>query len=266
MRWLQSILYGIVSGLTEFLPISSSAHRQIMGKLYGISTFDPVLDFFIHVGLLAAVFITYRSTIESALGTRRVRSRRRSVNDMDHMFVRTAAVPLVLFAILMTYISKENVSLLSVAGLSLINGLLLFLQGRTLQGNKTAGAMSAIDSSITGILRAMWVFPGLSGVAVATTYGIVRGADRQKALNWAFLLSIPVLLVKLLLDFIRIFSAFTPVAFVVYIGYLVSAAFAFLSGYLAITLMRFLAVRTGFSGFAYYCWGLSLLSFFLYLI
>lgn len=266
MSWLQSILYGIVSGLTEFLPISSSAHQQILGKLYGVSTFDPVLDFFVHIGVLAALFIAYRSTIESILGARRTRSRRRSVNDMDQMFVKTGTVPLVLFAILMTYVGNRDVSLLSIVALSILNGLLLFLQGRILQGNKTAGAMSAIDSGLTGILRSMWVFPGLSGVAAATTYGILRGADRQKALNWAFLLTVPVLLVKLLLDFIRIFTAFSSVSFLSYIGYLVAAGFAFLSGYLAITLMRFLAVKTGFSGFAYYSWGFALLSFFLYLI
>lgn len=266
MNWLQSILYGIISGLTEFLPISSSAHRQILCKLYGIVTFDPILDFFIHCGVLAAVFISYRSTIEAAIGAKNVRSRRRSVNDLDHVFIRTATIPLVLSGILLTYISKQSVSLLSISGLCLLNGLLLFLQGRTMQGNKTAGAMSAIDSGLTGIMRSMWVFPGLSGVSAATTYAIVRGADRQKALNWAYLLSVPVLLVKLLLDFIQIFTAFSAASFLSYIGYLFAAGFAFLSGYLAITLMRFLAVRTGFSGFAYYCWGLSLLSFFLYLI
>lgn len=266
MNWLQSILYGIISGLTEFLPISSSAHQQIMCKLYGINAFDPVLDFFIHLGILIAVYMAYKTTIDAALSAKRVRSRRRSINDMDHIFVRTATIPLVLSAFLLTYIGKQNISLLSVAGLCFVNGLLLFFQGRTMQGNKTAGAMSAIDSSITGVLRSMWVFPGLSGISAATTYGIIRGADRQKALNWAFLLSVPVLLVKLLLDLIRIFTAFSGTTFVAYIGYLISAGFAFLGGYLAITLMRFLAVRTGFSGFAYYCWGLSLFTFFLYLI
>jgi len=266
MNWFQGILYGIVSGLTEFLPISSSAHQFLMLKLFGIQHTDAVFEFLISLSILLAVLFACKSTIESVLNGNRVRSRRRKAASLDFLFVRASVIPLILCTILLMYAVHLVDSFVSIAIFCVVNGGLLFLQGRSLQGNKTAAAMSALDSWIVGCLYALSHFSGISGIAVVTTYGIIRGCERERVLNWALLLSIPALAMKTLFLFVQIFAAFSAATFFMYLTYLIAAAFAFAAGYLAITLLRFLAVRTGFSGFSFYCWGTALFSLFLYLI
>lgn len=266
MNWLQSIFYGIVSGFTEFLPVSSSAHQFFMRKIFGADQTDAVLDFLVKIAVLTAVFMALKRNIDPMINAGSVRSRRRSAAQLDYFFVRTAVIPLALSMLLFRYIFNMQDSYITVAVLCIINGLVLFVQGRTLQGNKNAGAMTSIDSIFTGVLYSLSVFAGVSGVAVTTSYCVVRGADRQKALTWAFLLSIPALALNVLLSLFEMFSSFSATTFINYLSCFISAGFAFITSYLSIIFMRFISVRTGFSGFSYYCWGMALFSFFLYLI
>lgn len=266
MNWLQSIVFGIIAGITEILPISSSAHRFLVFKLFGVQSLNPIYDLLIHIAVLLAILFACRSTIEPMLGANKSHIRRRNAENMDFIFARKAVIPMVLCYLLLTYATDLNNTYLSIALLCLVNGVLLFLQGRSLQGNKTAGAMSVIDSGVTGVLYSLSVFSGISGIAVVTTYGIIRGADRERALNWALLLSIPALILRAFLLLLQVFTAYTVASFFAYLGYVIAAGIAFVATYLAIILMRFLAVRAGFSGFSYYCWGTALFSVFLHLI
>ena len=127
--------------------------------------------------------------------------------------------------------------------------------------------MSRWDALLIGLGSALAILPGISRVGAAVTVATSRGADRQRALDWALLLSIPAVAVLLLLDFIAaIGNGFGIAGITDLLKYLIAAAGAGCGTYLGIMLMRFLSVKSGVSGFAYYSWGVALFSGILYLV
>ena len=269
MNLLQSILYGFVSGLSEFMPASSHAHQQIMEELFGCQS-DPVKNLFIHIAVLLALYFGSRSLFDAVLRERRIssrRSRRAAVNrDYVYPFVRTASITLIIAYSSITYIWGQSYSLITVAVLSLINGIILFVPDRLIQSNKTAQHMTTFDSMLTGLLGALSAFTGLSRIGVSNAYAIARGASRQHAYNWTLLISFPAIVLMIILDTISMFTGALPITFIGVLGYFLAAGFAYLGAYLSISLMKFLSVKVGFSAFSYYSWGMALFTFILYLI
>lgn len=269
MSLLQSILYGFVSGLSEFMPASSQAHQFIMLELFGCQK-DPVMDFFIHVAALLALYFGARNLFESFLRERRIASRRTrkqsGTRDYTYPFVRTATVTLLMVYICLTYIFGQQYALITVSVFCLVNGIVLFIPDRLIQSNKTVEHMTAFDSILTGLFGALSAFPGISRVGVANAYAISRGANRQHAYNWILLISFPAVLLMILVDLIGIFTGALPITFMRVLGYILAAGFAYLGAYLGISLTRFLAVKVGFSTFSYYSLGMALFTFILYLI
>lgn len=269
MSLLQSILYGLISGLSELMPVSSDAHQAFLRGLFGVSK-DPVMDMLVHLSVLVAVYFGARNLIESFQRERRLLSRRPSAMSVGrgyvYRFVRTAGTVLVISLVVFTYIGAKSYSFLMIALFCLINGIILFLPGRMAQGNKDARHMTVFDSIFFGLLGGMSAFCGFSRVGISTAYGVARGADRQQALNWALLVSVPALIIMAIIDFIAIFTAPPAITFITVVGYLFAAAASFLGSYYSISIMRFLAVKVGYSAFAYYSWGMALFSFVLYLI
>ena len=185
---------------------------------------------------------------------------------LDLRLVRTATLPMLVGIVVLSYIFKGVAgNLLAISGLLVINGLLVFIPGRMLQGNKNAGNMTQFDAILIGLCGSIGSVAGLSTVGGVTGVSICRGADRQRALNWAFMLSVPVLVTFSVLDIIQIFSAEGILFWSSLFTYFLSGLGAFAGGYVSIRLARLFISRAGFSGFAYYCWGAALLSFLLYL-
>lgn len=269
MKFLESILYGIVSGLCEILPVSSRAHQGILLKLFGVSEANPLLNLMIHIAVVAAIIFSCRDLVIRLRFTQqpsRKRSRRYAGRNAENRFIKNAAITLIVGLVLLTYIVNTKLTLPRITIFSFINGLLLFLTGRMMQGNKDASHMSAIDSVAVGVLGSFSVIPGISRIGVMTSFTSMRGADREKVLDWALLLSIPAVAVLALFDFFGLFTGFQAISFGLFIGYVLAMGAAFAACYFAIIIMRFLSVRTGFSGFAYYSWGVALFAFVLYLI
>ena len=271
MNWLESLIYGLVSGFTEFLPISSQAHQQILMSLFGVENRDPVRDLLVHIAMLFSIYYGCRGLIDNLRRERGQRHSRRipmhvSQVLLDNRFVKNATVPMLAGILILSYIVKINGNLLTVSLFLFINGLILFISGRMLQGNKDVRSMSLLDSIFAGSLAALSAFTGISRTGCITSATILRGADRQNALNWALLLSIPALLLLSGMDVLSIITNTGTIAFWKnFFTYIISAFGAYLSGFYGIMLMKFLAVGKGFSGFSYYCWGASLFSFLLYL-
>jgi undecaprenyl pyrophosphate phosphatase UppP len=107
------------------------------------------------------------------------------------------------------------------------------------------------------------VIPGISRITGITAVGQLRRCDRRYILDIGLILCIPALIVLIVFDFIALFTA--GGAAVGFLTCLLALLTAFVGGYLGITFIRFLAVKVGFSGFAYYSWGAALFAFILYL-
>ena len=273
VSFLESIFYGLVSGLTEFLPVSSLGHQSLMMRLFGLADREPARDVFVHIGILVALITACRSMFNYAMTKQRVatntrRGRRVEYRDSyDLRLVKAAVLPMVLGFII--YFSARSVEkhMLLLSLMFIINGIIVMVPEYTRRGNKDGRFMSGWDSIALGLFGALSAFPGISRSASMSFYTSMRGVDRGHGLNWFFLLSVPALLLLILIDIINLFVLpLGSVTFLGFIGYLVSAIAAFVGGHLGVSLMRYLSVHKGYVGFAYYSWGAAMFSFVLYLI
>ncbi len=273
MNFLQSIIYGIISGLAEFLPVSAGGHQAILMKLFGLSATDPICIFFIHLGCLIAVFICcrpifFRLSREFRISVKPARGRRnRDVRTLyDLRLLRTALIPMLLGLLLYGLTMNLGGNLLILAIFMIINGIIIVVPEYMAQGNKTAKHMSTLDGVGFGVAAALSSIPGISRIGAVNSFGLARGADREQTLNWGFALSLPALLLMILFDFIGILSVgFDAITLGLFLSYICAGLMAFIGAYCAILLIRFLTVRTGYMAFAYYCWGAAFLALILYL-
>ena len=271
MNWFESIIYGLLSGVSEFLPISSQAHQELLRLVFGVEYANPIVDFFVHLGMLLSIYSGCKTMIEHFRREQKQRSRKgynqNARVSLDKRFIKNSAIPMLIGIAVISYISKSNGNLLLASLLLLVNGIILYIPSRLLQGDKDARSMSAMDSILVGLAGSASALPGISRVGTVISVSRMRGAERKNALNWAFLLSFPALAIFMGIDLLQIITNFGAINVwsSLLIGIL-AALFSNFGGLLGITLMKFMSVRSGFSGFSYYCWGASLLTFILYLM
>ena len=242
-------------------------------RLFGIDNREPIQELFIHIGALLAALFACKSMLQrirrekkAALHGRRRRAYT-SKGFYDLQLIKTAAVPLMIILLLYIAARKWESNLLLLALFLLINGIILIIPEYSRQGNKDSRSMTGIDSILIGIFGGISAIPGISRIGSISAYATFRGADRQHTLNWALLLSIPALLVLCGLDVSQLFFVkASPLSFTVVFGYILSALSSYFASYLSIIFIRFLTVRTGYVGFAYYSWGMALFTLIIYLI
>lgn len=275
MSFIQSILYGLVAGLSEFLPISSLAHGALLTKLLGADGPSAFTKLLCHVGFAVALFIACKDPLkglsrEYLLSQRpkRRRSRepiKRSIYDIA--LIRTAFYPLAFGFFCYPYTSRILNDIQWIAMFLAINGIIVFLPPYIRTGNKDSLSMTRGDGILLGLAAGLGCIPGISRMAAATTIGSIRGADRRQALHWALLLSIPALAFIIGFDLRDILMQGADLGgFSGLISSLVCAGFSYLGAVAGIRIMQFLSVNTGYSGFSYYCWGAALFMFVLYLL
>ena len=269
MNILESLLYGFAAGISQIMPISSRAHRYIVGNLFGVQKYDPVLSLLVSVSVLAAVLPGASGILEQIRrsGRSRIHTGRHAQNNGLGRFFKNAILPMLIVYFLCNYWSNASVSFLSISVCLLLNGIVLFVPCRMIQGNKTAVHMSLLDSLFVGVSGALSALPGLSGVGLMTSALVVRGTQRHRAFQWALALVVPMMAASIFTDFITLFSLGGSIVFATnFFGYFFAIIGGYLGGYAGVFLMKNIINRSDFTGFAYYCWGASLFSFLLYLI
>lgn len=270
--FLKSIIYGFVLGCAQILPISSRAHKSILLKLFGMETSVPFSDLMIHIGLLAALLYVCNPGVNKIRKEFKTLSRGKgraykSSTYFDFKLLKAAMIPMLLGMILMWTTETLSGKLLYVALFLLINGAVLFLQDHASQGNKNASHFSKLESILLGLSGALSFLPGISRTGMMLSVGMLRGADREKVVDWVLLLTIPALILLCVFDIVVIISAgFGISSFLVFLYCLVSGITAFIGGYFAIRTLKALTVISGFSAFSYYSWGAALFCVVLYLI
>ncbi len=272
--WLQSLLFGVISGFAEFLPVSSDAHQLLFAKLTGAGDEQLGFRLICRIFVLLALLLSCRPQLARLMREQRIassaRKRRKRQPDvrsiLDLRIIKTASVPLLLSFIL--YIPAQNAAggMVTVAIFLALNGLILYLPRFFSSGNKESQAMSALDSIILGLSGSLSVLPGISRMGALVSVGRLRGCDSRYAADIALLLSIPALCILVGFDIYAVFAAASTMSFRLLLSYILAAIATFISAYFGILFVRFLAVKVGVSGFAYYCWGMSLFVFVLYLL
>lgn len=273
MNWFASILYGLVSGITEILPVSSQAHGTLLMKVFGAGE-DPLLRLLVHTAIWEALYLSLRNHVDLMLQERdlsRIPPKRRDrqpdpIPLFDLRLTRSALIPMLLgfgvYPLLMSWqtdLSKAAIGLL-------LNGLILYLPSRMRSGNKDSRSMTGLDGLLLGISGALAVFPGVSRIGAVASAALSRGAEKEHALRWSLLLSQAALMGIIGFDAYGLLqTGVDPLTIPAVLSYALSTAAAFFGAAAGIRGMRFLAVHTGFSGFAYYSWGAALFAFLMYL-
>lgn len=271
-NWLGSILYGIFAGAFAFLPISADTHGVLGSQLMGLPGVPAGLSLGVHLGGVLAVLVSFygymgrlrREYRISAIVPRRRKRQPDAASLMELRLLKVAVVPAMLGCILAPMLRGLVALRWAMALITAFNAFIVLLPQYTRTANKDSRSLSGLDALLIGLSGVVGAIPGMSRVGVMTTVGSLRGADKTFALNFTYLLSLPVLAGLALGDiWLLISGSGTGVGF---LGGLLAFLSAFGTGLAGIRFMQFLAVRVGYSAFAYYGWGLSMMIFILYLI
>lgn len=274
LSWIEAILYGLVSGITEYVPVSSQAHQLILNNFFGITEGNPLFNLFAHLGMLTGLLWTSGGFIVRLYNEFRHsktfrRRRKREVNlqaVFDINFVKTAMIPMLLAFVIYSKTMQWENKLPLVAVFLLLNGVILLIPMYLSRGNKDSRNMSGFDAVLFGVSSALSVLPGVSRIGSGCSVAIMRGADPQHAYKWSLILSIPVLAVLIGFDMFSIFSiGFDGFGFALLVKGIVCSMFSHIASSLTILLMKSVTLRSGISGFSYYCWGAALFAFIVYL-
>jgi undecaprenyl-diphosphatase len=270
MTWLESIVFGMISGFTEFLPLSSLAHQTIYLKLIG-EGFEPAWRLFGHIGsfsalltvLLPALLRMRRERLIAAMG----RKRRRQPDEgtlAEYRVLRVATTVMLVLFVAQIWVGTLYQRMWLLAILVGINGVMLYIPQFLPTANKSAKSLSGLDSLLVGLAGGCGVIPGLSTSAFCLSTAQMLGTERRYTTELVLTLNLGALLAWIVVDAVNVILSGLPQWNLLH-GILI-LLFSFIAAYLGIKLMRFLAVKTGYSGFAYYCWGVALFTLILYLI
>ena len=259
-----SVLLGVIQGVTEFLPVSSSGHLAIAEHLLnisGASEVPPFFDVLLHLGTLFAVFIAYWADIRDI-----ILEFFHGVGDLVHgttpsrvpparrMILLIIAGTLPLFAVLPAKDAIEGLgdNMYFVAFALLATGCLLFASDRVRRGRKTEKSATMLDALLVGVGQAVATCPGISRSGTTITAGCFVGFERKFAVRYSFLMSIPAILGANILSLKDALEA--QVLWEEVPVYLVGVAVSAMVGYLCIRLIKLVADKGKFGFFAYYCW------------
>lgn len=275
LNWLESVLFGFVSGLSDILPVSAQAHKLILLKLFGVKTEPGLLRLLIHISILGALYYNCLPHIVKIIRAKALaripkKKRRRPLDYkslMDFRLWQTMIIPVILVFFLYEKVSALHSSLSWMAIFLFVNGIILYIPPFLPGSNKDSRNLSRVEGLLMGLGGAASVLPGISGVGTATSVASVCGVDRVYGLSMVLLMNMVTTLCLAIFDVLAIInSGMESITFMIFISYIVASAAAFFGTTLAIRLMRKFAAEKGYSIFAYYCWGVALFTFILNLL
>ena len=250
MSLYQGILLGLVQGLTEFLPVSSTGHLVIVQRLIRFDGNPVAADALLHLGTLVAVVLYFRRELALVAGsvfkwaTRRGRDR----YTVLAFYLLVATIPGAAAGAAFEKFFSAAFESVTVVGLMLITtGVILWLAESVRPGEKTLESLSLSDSLLVGLAQTLAIMPGLSRSGATIAAGIWRGFDRREAAKFSFLLSVPIIAGAAGFELAKTKeSAISPYL-------LVGTVVAGLSGWLAIGLLIKMVQEQRLRFFSVYC-------------
>ena len=269
MDILQAIIIGIVQGLTEFLPVSSSAHLVFIQNILGVES-SLAFDTFLHLGTLIAVVWFFRydiykmiqSWILSVLDIVQGRFKEGFYEDPYKRlawYVILATIPVGIVGVLF----EDSVDALFAGALYVpafflfVTGTILYLSQRMPSGNVNYDNITKKEALFMGLGQACAILPGLSRSGTTIAAGLTIGLDKQFAAKFSFILSIPAIFGAFLLQADELSAAMGANFLPIFLGFLASIV----AGYMAIKWMLDLIQNRNLDIFSYYCWLVGIIVF-----
>ena len=275
LNWLQSLLFGLVSGLTDILPVSAQAHRMLMLKFFGVKSITSLLALMMHLSVFAALYLSSRGQfvkMNRARALARVPKRKRKrpldvKSMMDWSLIKTMLLPTILGLLLYQYARNMQTNLLTIAAFLFLNGVILYVPQFLPSSNKDSRTLSRLEGFAMGCGCAASILPGISTVGTVVSIGSVCGVERVYSLNMAFIIKMFLMAGLMVYDVLGIISGgLEALSFAIILKYLVTAALSFGAAMGGIRLTRRLTAEHGFGLFGVYCWGVALFIFILNLV
>lgn len=262
----ESIIYGIIQGLTEFLPVSSSGHLALLQAIFGNDFGDNSLSFsvLLHLGTLLAVFIVYAKDIWELICSfftlcgKLIHKKHKlsdfTVSERMVIFVLIATLPLIPAALLDKLVAAISGYVWAVGIILILNAVMLYMSDRLAKENVYPEDVKPRNALFVGIIQVFAILPGLSRSGSTITAGLSQGFCREYAVKFSFILSIPAILGACVLelpDFISETASNGDTA--LFLTYLAGALAAMIVGILAIKLLIMISKKSNFRVFSYYC-------------
>lgn len=251
MTTLHLVVLAIVQGITEFLPISSSAHLILVPHVFGWPDQGLLMDVAVHVGTLFAVMLYFwRDVLCMIVGTKKLAVGQWDFDSKLVILVGLATIPIVIAGLIMNWIYPDGLrSLEIIAWANLGFGILLYISDRYVPMTRQFGSIGFRDAMVIGLFQALALIPGTSRSGVTMTAARFLGFDRVDGARFSLLLSIPTILAAGALASVKLIevgdAALTSQA-------LTAAALAFISALVAIAAMMAWLRHAGFGPFVGY--------------
>jgi undecaprenyl-diphosphatase len=242
------VIWGLIQGLTEFLPVSSTAHLVIIPAFLaelGMDVSPPSLAVLavLHLGTLAAILVYYRSDVSAVLCFRTNPEGRKIA-----LLVGAGTIPVLIGLPLVDAVERLQVSVSAVGWQLMATGLILYIGQLLATGHRHLADFKVLDAILVGLGQALALIPGISRSGVTITVGNARGFEPTEAARFAFLLGIPAIAGAGLSQLFALEDSGGFTAELV-VGMLVAAV----SGYFAIEILLRSIRRIGLMPFAVYC-------------
>ena len=269
MNIIQAIIIGVVQGLTEFLPVSSSAHLVFAHNILNVES-SLAFDVFLHLGTLIAVLWYFRWDIIKMLKSwwlsigdflqgRFMQGFRDDPYKRLAWYVILATIPVGIVGVLF----EDSVDALFAGALYVtafflfVTGTILYLSQRMPGGNINLHNITKKEALFMGLGQACAVLPGLSRSGTTISAGLVAGLDKEFAAKFSFILSIPAIFGAFVFKLKDIGSAMDANFLPIFLGFIASI----IAGYFAIKWMLDLIQNKSLDIFAYYCWVVGIVVF-----
>ncbi|MBW2019459.1 MAG: undecaprenyl-diphosphate phosphatase [Deltaproteobacteria bacterium] len=260
---------GIIQGLTEFLPVSSSGHLVLFQNLLGLTEPEIFFDVSLHVGTLIALCVFFFEDLKGIATTLfsvstwsgqedTLWKRLRQKPEMRLLgLILLGTVPTAFLGLVFRPMAEKLFSSVQIVGsMLLVTGLLLWLTRGLKREGRHVGQLMIWDALLIGTIQGLAILPGISRSGATIAMGLFRGLSRETAVRYSFLLSIPAILGAMLLELGGALTSGFPPAGVVLLGTFMAAAV----GFAALKILIHLVKKGNLYAFAPYCWLLGILA------
>ena len=251
---IEAIVLGIVQGLTEFLPVSSSGHLEIAKYLFGnnaVAKQSLTTTIVLHFATALATIIVFRKDVLEILY--KLFTKGWNPQKKFSLFVIISMIPAAIIGLFFDHMIEQffDGNIVFVAFMLIITGILLFISERIPVNNKSLSPISALT---IGISQAFALLPGISRSGATISTALLLGIEKEKAARFSFLMVVPLIFGKMLSDVLTgDFTANAPDMMYLVGGFIA----AFVAGYAACTWMLQIVKRSKLKWFAFYCFGVA---------
>ncbi len=259
--WLFAVISGILQGIAEFLPISSSGHLSLLQNLGMQNMESMVFDVMLHLGTLAAVFIVYHKdifplipaffTMLGKVFKGKFKLSEATVHERMVLMVIIATIPLVAVLPFNDYVKIIGETTWLVGAILIFNALMLFVSDRMVSGKVNGENIKPRNALVTGIFQMFAVLPGLSRSGSTITGGLTQGFKREYAVKFSFIMSIPAILGAAVVEMPKAMNG--GITNEQILPFIVGTLVAFVCGIASMKLLIYISRKSNFKIFSVYC-------------